>query len=102
MRGFIGFIRERGISGFAIGFILGKATSDLIGAFVNDIVNPLIGIVTGNFQNLSKLSTHIGSADVAYGDLIVQTLNFLILALVVYMLFKGLRLERLDRPPATK
>lgn len=102
MRGFVGFIRERGISGFAIGFILGKATSDLIGAFVNDIVNPLIGIVTGNFQDLSKLSVRIGSAEVAYGDLIVQALNFLVLALVVYMLFKVLRLERLDQAPAPK
>lgn len=96
MKGFIGFIRQRGVIGFAVGFILGKATSDLIGSFVNDIINPLIGIVTGNFKDLSKMSFQVGSAIVNYGNFLVLLINFIILALVVYVLFKVLRLEKLD------
>ena len=102
MKGFIGFIRERGISGFAVGFILGKATSDLIGSFVNDIINPLLGIVTGNFKDLSKMSVHVGDATVNYGNFIVLLINFVILALVVYMIFKVLRLDHIDRPAQAK
>ena len=102
MKGFIGFIRERGISGFAVGFILGKATSDLIGSFVNDIINPLLGIVTGNFKDLSKMSAHIGDATINYGNFIVLLINFLILALVVYLIFKVLRLDRIDRQAQPK
>lgn len=98
MRNFINFLRERGISGFAVGFILGKATSDLIGSFVNDIINPFIGIVTGNFQDLSKMSFAVGSATIKYGNFIVLLINFVILALTVYVIFKVLRLDRLDRP----
>jgi large conductance mechanosensitive channel len=102
MRNFISFIRERGISGFAIGFILGKATSDLIGSFVNDIINPVIGIATGNFQDLSKMSFTVGSASIKYGNFIVLLINFVILAATVYILFKVFRLERIDRKPEPK
>jgi large conductance mechanosensitive channel len=102
MRNFINFLRERGISGFAVGFILGKATSDLIGSFVNDIINPVLGIVTGNFKDLSKMSYTIGSATVNYGNFLVLLINFVILALTVYVIFKVLRLERLDRAPQPK
>ncbi len=97
MRNFISFIRDRGISGFAIGFILGKATSDLIGSFVNDIINPVIGIVTGNFKDLSEMSFTIGSATIKYGNFIVLLINFVILAAIVYMLFKMFRLEKIDK-----
>lgn len=102
MKGFIGFLRERGISGFAVGFILGKATSDLIGSFVNDIINPIIGILTGNFKDLSKMSFQAGSATVNYGNFLVLLINFVILALVVYLVFKVLRLDHIDRPAQTK
>lgn len=102
MKNFIGFIRDRGISGFAIGFILGKATSDLIGSFVNDIINPVIGIVTGNFKDLSEMSFTLGSATIKYGNFIVLLINFAILALTVYVIFKVFRLERIDRPAQPK
>jgi large conductance mechanosensitive channel len=102
MRNFIAFIRERGISGFAVGFILGKATSDLIGSLVNDIINPLLGIVTGNFKDLSKMAARVGSASINYGNFLVLLINFVVLALTVYMLFKVLRLERIDRPVEKK
>jgi large conductance mechanosensitive channel len=101
MRDFIDFIRGRGIIAFGIGFILGKAVSDLIGSFVSDIINPLIGLA-GNFSDLSKASIQIGSATVKYGNFILFVINFLILALVVYILFKGLRLEKLDKKEEVK
>jgi len=97
MRNFIAFIRDRGISGFAVGFILGKATSDLIGSFVNDIINPVIGILTGNFTDLSKMSYTIGEATINYGNFIVLFINFVILAVTVYVIFKLLRLEKFDK-----
>jgi large conductance mechanosensitive channel len=102
MHNFIAFIRERGISGFAIGFILGKATSDLIGSFVGDIINPLIGIVTGNFKDLSQMSFTVGDATIKYGNFIVLLINFVILAAVVYILFKTLHLDKIDKKPEPK
>ena len=97
MRNFINFIRSRGIVGFGVGFILGKATSDLIGSFVNDIINPTIGLLTGNFTDLSKMSVHVGSASLNYGNFIVNSINFIVLAVVVYLIAKVLKFEKLDK-----
>ncbi len=98
MKGFIDFIRTRGIVGFAVGFILGKAISDLVGSLVTDIINPLIGLATGHLGDLNSMALHIFSASVNYGKFINVLLNFIILAFVVYFVFKVLKIERLDKP----
>ncbi len=92
--GFMDFIRDRGVAGFAIGFILGGAAQKLVQALMDDIVNPLIGSFLGSVNTLSAYT--IGAFKV--GDFISVLINFLILCLVVYLIFKILRLEELDRP----
>ena len=91
--GFADFIRERGVAGFAIGFILGGAAQKLVQAFMDDIVNPFIGSFLSSVKDLSQLS--IGAFK--YGDFISVFINFLILCLVVYIMFKLFRLEKLDK-----
>jgi len=92
--GFIEFMRERGVAGFAIGFILGGAAQRLVQAFMDDIVNPMIGLFGGRVQNLADYT--IGTFKI--GDFISVFINFLILCLVVYLVFKILHLEKLDKP----
>lgn len=90
--GFISFIREQGVVGFAIGFILGGAVSGVVKALVDDIINPLIGMAFGSVKSLSGWMV----GPVAMGDFISVLINFVIIAAVVYFLFKGLHLDRLD------
>ena len=90
------FIRDRGVAGFAIGFILGGAAQKLVQALMDDIINPLLGIFLGRTQSLTEYA--IGGFKI--GDFISVLINFLILCLVVYMIFKLLRLEKLDKPKA--
>ena len=92
--GFIDFIRDRGVAGFAIGFILGGAAQMLVQSLRDDIVNPLLGFFLGPAQTLSSYS--IGTFKV--GDFIAASIYFLILCLFVYLIFKLLQLERLDKP----
>ena len=40
MKGFLEFIRERGVLGLAIGFILGGSVTKVVSAFLADILNP--------------------------------------------------------------
>ncbi len=94
---FVAFIRSRGVVGFAVGFILGKATSDLIGSFVADIINPLIGLVTGNISDLASATLVIGNATIKYGNFLMILINFIILAFVVYVLAKLLKFENVDK-----
>jgi large conductance mechanosensitive channel len=91
--GFFDFIRERGVAGFAIGFILGGAAQKLVQSLVEDIINPFLGIVGGT-ENLTEYV--IGEFRV--GNFISSVLNFFILCVIIYLIFKVLRLEKLDKP----
>ena len=91
--GFLDFIRERGVMGLAIGFILGSAVQRVVTAFVNDIVNPLVGILLGRADGIKAFS--IGPFLI--GDFISVAIDFLILAAIIYFIFKGLKLDLLDK-----
>ena len=94
MKGFVTFIRERGVVGFAIGFILGGAVSKMVSSFVDDIINPLVGLIWNSSKGLSGLMV----GPVALGNFLSASIDFIILAAVVYYVFKGLGLEKLDAP----
>ena len=96
MKGFLNFIREQGVIGLAVGFILGGAVSKVVSALVADIINPLLGVALGATEGLKTASISIGSAEILYGDLISITIDFIVVALVVYFGVKTLGLDRLD------
>jgi large conductance mechanosensitive channel len=91
--GFFDFIRERGVAGFAIGFILGGAAQKLVQSLMDDIINPLLGVIGGT-ENLTQYV--IGEFKV--GNFVSAVLNFFILCVVIYIVFKILHLEKLDKP----
>jgi len=97
MKGFIDFVREQGVIGLAVGFILGGAVSKVVSALVTDIINPILGLIIGAAGELKTASITIGSAKILYGDLISVLIDFLIISLVVYYGVKGLGLEKLDK-----
>jgi len=97
MKGFINFIREQGVVGLAVGFILGGAVSKLVSAIVMDVINPIVGLVLGSVNGLSNATIKIGTAEILWGHLVSIFVDFLVVALVVYILFKILRLEKLDK-----
>lgn len=100
MKAFINFIREQGVIGLAIGFILGGAVSKVVAALVTDIINPLLGMALGAAEGLRTASFGIGSAKILYGDLISVAIDFLVVALVVYYGVKIIGLNKLDKPKA--
>ena len=97
MKGFISFIREQGVVGLAVGFILGGAVSKVVSALVTDIINPLLSAVLGQAQGLKTASFKVGEAQILYGDLISVIIDFLVVALVVYFGVKWLKLDQLDK-----
>ena len=97
MRGFLTFVREQGVVGLAVGFILGGAISKLVTALVTDIVNPLLGVALGSVSGLKDASFRIGSAQILYGDLLSVAIDFIIVALVIYFGVKMLKLDKLDK-----
>lgn len=90
---FVQFIREQGVMGLTIGFILGGAVSKVVSSLVQDIIQPLIGLIFGSTEGLK--SFHFGP--VMLGSFLAVFIDFLIVSVVVYFLFKKLKLETLDR-----
>lgn len=86
------FVREQGIVGLAIGFILGGSTSRVVSSFVNDVIQPLVGLAFGSVDGLK--SVQIGP--VMAGNFLSNVIDFILLAAIVYFVFKGLKLDRLD------
>jgi len=97
MKGFLDFIREQGVVGLAVGFILGGAVSKVVAALVADIINPIVGVALGSAGNLANEFWKIGSVRILYGDFISVFIDFSIIAAVVYFGVKFIGLDKLDK-----
>lgn len=91
------FIREQGVVGLAVGFILGGAVSKVVASLVTDIINPLLGVLLGVAGNFKEAGLQIGSVKLMWGSFLSTTIDFLVIALVVYFGVKLLKLDKLDK-----
>ena len=91
---FFYFLKTFGIIGLAIAFVIGQAASGLVTSFVDDIINPLIGlfIPAGNLDAVSIQVPNIsgGTTEFRIGHLISSIIDFMIIALVVFLAYKQL------------
>ncbi len=92
MNAFITFIREQGIVGLAIGFIMGGAIGKVISSLVADIVQPIIGLVLGSRLGLAAMAL----GPIHYGSFLSNLIDFVIVAAVVFFVFRGLKLDKID------
>lgn len=96
LQGFSTFIREQGVVGLAVGFILGGAVSKIVASLVENVINPLIGLALGKVD-LADKAVSMGSATLKYGAFISTIIDFVIVAAVIYFGVKGLGLDKLDK-----
>ena len=100
MKGFLDFVREQGVVGLAVGFILGGAVSKLVASLVGDIISPLLALALKNIENLQGAYLQVGSAKIMWGSFLNVLIDFVVIALVVYTGVKVLKLARLDKKKA--
>lgn len=96
-RGFLDFLRSQGVVGLAVGFILGGAVSQLVQALVNDIINPILSIALGAAENFQDRTLEIGSIVIKWGHFLNILINFIVVAAVVYLGYKLLQLDKIDK-----
>jgi large conductance mechanosensitive channel len=103
LQGFVDFVREQGVVGLAIGLILGFASKSVVDSLVNNIFNPLVGLLTGGIS-LEHKTACISHSDAGtcttvmkYGQFLSDVISFIIVVAAVYIAFKLLKLERLDK-----
>lgn len=94
IQGFLDFIRDRGLVGLAVGFIMGGAVTKTVTSLVDDVINPLIGVVFGSTLKLSEMTIGV----VKFGSFGNNIINlFIVSAIIYFVFFKALRLDKLDK-----
>ena len=84
------FINQGNAMDMAVGVIIGGAFTAIVNSLIDDIINPVISIVTGGGEVGQGLSIQIGSAVINFGSLIGAIINFLLIALVVFVMVKSM------------
>ncbi len=97
MKGFLEFIREQGVVGLAVGFILGGAVSKVVTSIVNDLINPFLGLILGSTKGLEGAYLPFFGAKITYGHFLAVLLDFIVISAVVYFFIKGFKLDKIDR-----
>ncbi|MFN3844458.1 MAG: large conductance mechanosensitive channel protein MscL [Paracoccaceae bacterium] len=99
---FRAFIAKGNVVDLAVGIIIGAAFTAIVNSLVADLINPIIGLITGgvDFSNLYfdlsgtnpvslAAARDAGAPVFAYGAFITAVINFLIIAWVVFLLVKA-------------
>jgi large conductance mechanosensitive channel protein len=91
---FKAFALRGNVMDMAIGVIIGGAFQAIIKSFIDNIVNPLVGVV---FQvDFSSVVIHLGAVNLMIGAFISSVINFILLALVLFVMVKGI--NKLKKP----
>ena len=81
------FISRGNVMDMAVGIIIGGAFTGIVNSLVNDIINPLIGMIGG-----TDLTGYVlvlkDDAVLNYGSFLTAIINFLIMAVVVFIMIK--------------
>jgi large conductance mechanosensitive channel len=117
MSGFFQEFKEFAMRGnvvdLAVGIIIGVAFGAIVNSLVNDVIMPPIGVLMGDvdfsdlFINLSgqeypslAAARAAGAPVIAYGAFINTVINFIIVALVIFLLVKGMNRLRQQQEQA--
>src|ERR1700712_2765826 len=104
------FAMKGNVVDLAVGVIIGAAFGGIVTSLVGDVIMPVIGAITGGlafsnyFTGLSKTVTATSLADakkqgavLAWGNFLTLTLNFIIIAFVLFMVIRAMnKLKRKD------
>ena len=90
---FKAFLLKHGVIALAVAVVIGGAVQKLVAAIVADLIMPIIGAFTptGNWRTATLT---IGAVKFGLGDFLGAVLDFLIIALVVFLIVKTLVREQ--------
>jgi large conductance mechanosensitive channel len=97
LKEFKAFIMRGNVMDLAVGVIIGGAFGKIVSSLVNDMIMPLIGLILGGVD-FSSLAITVGSAKVTYGNFINNIIDFIIIAIVIFLMIKAI--DNLKKKPA--
>ena len=78
------FIERGNVIDLAVGVLIGGAFSKIVSSLVNDLFMPLIGVLIGG-HDFTNLVLKVGDAQIRYGSLIQNIVDFLIIAFCIFV-----------------
>ena len=91
---FKAFALRGNVTDMAIGVIIGGAFQAIIKSFIENIINPLVGVI---FQvDFSNVVISLGSVNLMIGAFISSVINFFLLAFVLFIMVKAI--NKLKKP----
>ena len=97
------FIKRGNVMDMAVGVVIGSAFGAIVTSLVNDIIMPVVSLLTGgvdftnwfialdgNSYETLEAAQNAGAATLNYGNLISVIINFLIVALCIFFVVKAM------------
>lgn len=91
------FAMRGNVLDLAVAVIIGGAFGKIIASLVNDVLMPLIGLVFGGI-NFSEQAFTVGDAVVKWGAFVQSIIDFVIVALVIFMLVRTMNNMKKKEP----
>lgn len=108
MKEFKEFISRGNVMDMAVGVIIGGAFTAIVTSLVNDIIMPILSLITGGFD-FTALAIAFGEGEEAaslnYGSFIQAIINFILIAIVIFVIIKSINKFSKKKPeeaPTTK
>jgi large conductance mechanosensitive channel len=99
--GFIKEFKEFAMKGnvmdMAVGVIVGGAFGKIVTSLVDDVLMPIVGMLLGGVD-FAKLSVSVRDATIVYGAFLQAVVDFLIIALVIFILVKNVNKLKKEEP----
>lgn len=83
------FIQQGNVLDMAVGVIIGGAFGKIVSSLVDNILMPVVGMIIGGID-FSELSVKVGTATLKYGLFIQNVIDFLIIALCIFLFVKAI------------
>ena len=106
------FALKGNVMDLAVGVIIGAAFSKIVDSLVADVIMPIVGRIFGGFDfsdyfiplagqtAITLVEAKKAGAVLAYGSFISIAINFLILALIIFLMVKQMNRLKRRAPPA--
>lgn len=91
---FISFLKEYNVISLSVAFVMGAASNGLVNSLVKDVFMPLIAPLL-SADSWKEAMLRLGPISIAYGSFLAELMNFVILALIIFIVVKKiLKMEK--------
>ncbi|MBY0433331.1 MAG: large conductance mechanosensitive channel protein MscL [Cyclobacteriaceae bacterium] len=94
LKEFKAFAMRGNVVDLAIGVIIGGAFGAIVNSLINDVITPLLLKPALDAAQMSKLEDLTAFGAVKYGKFIGATINFIIVAFVLFLIVKGMNASK--------